>query len=424
MKAKKAGILTIGNEVIYGQILDGNAAFLGRQLQGLGFEVGWRRTVGDRISDIKEAVVSGLSSCDILLATGGLGPTSDDLTRRAAAQLFCSKLVLDRSLLQDIERRFAARGLKMPACNRCQALVPDKARALPNPQGTAPGLLFRRGPKLAVFLPGVPRELEAIWEQTLKPMLWDKAGRRTVGATLRTFGLAESALADRLRSLERALPKGCLAYLPSYRGVDLRLTFHGGSQKEAESKCRLAVRRIEGILGDRIYGRDSDTMEQVLGRLLLDRKLTVGVAESCTGGLIADRLTDVPGSSGYFWGGVVAYDNSAKTRLLGVRRETLKKHGAVSRQTALEMAGGGRRRFGCDLCLAATGIAGPGGAVPGKPVGLVFLAVSDPYGQAVVEKRFVGSRRIIKEWAAQSCLDLARRYLLSKRRYGVAKGDG
>lgn len=412
----RAGILTIGNEVLYGQILDGNAAFLGRELQAQGCEVAWRRTVGDRIPDITDAVKSGLDACDVLLATGGLGPTSDDVTRQAAARLFKSKLVLDRALLEGIRRRFAARGLRMPPCNRSQAMVPDKAVALPNPQGTAPGLLFRQGSKSVILLPGVPRELEAIWEQTLRPMLAQKSGRRTAVKTLRTFGLPESALADRLRLVEKALPAGCLAYLPSCRGVDLRLTFSDRSAEAARTRAGKFAGRISRALGDSIYGQGQETMEQVVGRILTDCCLTISTAESCTGGLMADRLTDVPGSSGYFRGGVVAYSNQLKIKVLGVRPETLRRHGAVSRQTAGEMAAGGRRLSGSDLCLAATGIAGPGGAVPGKPAGLVFLAVSGPFGSIVREKRFIGGRRTIKEWAAQAGLNLARLYLAGKGR--------
>lgn len=422
MKATRAGILTIGNEVLYGQILDGNAAFLGRELQALGFEVAWRATVGDGTDEIGVAVRSGLSRCALLVCTGGLGPTSDDVTRGAAARLFRSKLALDRKVLEGIRQRFARRGLRMPACNRVQAMVPSGAETLPNPQGTAPGLLFRRGTKAVVFLPGVPRELEAIWEQTLRPMLAGRSGRGTAVVTLRTFGQPESAVADRLRPVENALPKGSLAYLPSYRGVDLRLTFSAASADSARKSAEAAARRIEQKLGEAVYGRGQETMEQAVGRLLSGLKLTVCTAESCTGGLVADRLTDVPGSSSYFMGGVVAYSNKLKMDLLGVNPNTLRRHGAVSRRTVLEMARGGRRRHGCDVCLAATGIAGPSGAVPGKPAGLVFLAVSGPYGDIVRQKRFAGSRRTVKEWAAQSCLDLARRYLLGRCRGGVSKG--
>ncbi len=422
MKLIKAGILTIGNEVLCGQILDGNAAFLGRELQSLGFEICWRRTVGDRIPDIREEVTSGLARCDLLICTGGLGPTADDLTREAVARLFHSKLVLDRKLLEEIRSRFAQRGLAMPPCNRRQAMVPDKAEVLPNPQGTAPGLLFRHGSKLLILLPGVPRELEAIWEQSLRPMLARMSGRGISVVTLRTFGLPESAVADRLKALEKALPKGSLAYLPSYRGVDLRLTFSSVSAGSAQKSAEAAAGKIERMLGKAVYGRGQETMEQVVGRRLSGLRLTACTAESCTGGLVADRLTDVPGSSSYFLGGAVAYSNRLKIELLGVKPETLKRYGAVSRQTALEMAEGGRRLCGGDLCMAVTGIAGPSGAVSGKPVGLVFIAVSGPYGNIVQERRFVGSRRTIKEWAAQSCLDLARRYLSHRRQDGVSKG--
>jgi nicotinamide-nucleotide amidase len=422
MKTRRAGILTIGNEVLYGQTVDGNAAFLGRELQALGFDVPWRRTVGDRVPDIMEAVDSGLSSCDILMATGGLGPTSDDVTRQATARLFRSKLVLDKSLLEGIRSRFARRGLRMPACNRVQAMVPSGAEILPNPQGTAPGLVFRRGGRMAALLPGVPREMEAIWNGSLRPMLAGTGGRGVAVVTLRTFGLPESAVADRLRHIEKTLPRGSMAYLPSLRGVDLRLTFHAASAGAAQNMAEAAAGRIGDKLGEAVYARGQETMEQVVGRLLSELKLSACTAESCTGGLIADRLTDVPGSSSYFLGGVVAYSNRLKTGLLGVKPDTLRRHGAVSRQTALEMAVGGRRRCGGDLCMAATGIAGPGGAVPGKPVGLAYLAVSGPYGNIVQVRRFTGGRRSVKEWAAQSCLDLARRYLSNRRQDGLPKG--
>lgn len=416
MSRRRAGILTIGNEVLYGQILDGNAAFLGRELQALGYRICWRQTVGDRSRDIKEAVRSGLARCDLVLCSGGLGPTSDDLTRPAVAGLFGAKLRLNPDILARIRQRFAGRGLEMPRCNRRQAMVPEGAIPLENPQGTAPGLLFQRASRIVVLLPGVPRELEAIWQESLRPMLVGKSGAWTAVETLRTFGLAESALAERLKPLEEELPAGSLAYLPSYRGVDLRLTCHGRSQALARTGCRKAARKIHRILGDRVYAMGQDTMEQVVGRLLASKRWNIFIAESCTGGLIADRLTDVPGSSDYLIGGVVAYSNRLKAKLLGVRPATIKRYGAVSRQTALEMARGGRRRYGCDLCLAATGIAGPGGSVPDKPVGLVFLAVSGHYGDIVFERRFLGSRRIVKEWAAQSGLDLVRRYLARRGR--------
>lgn len=417
----KASIITIGNELLSGLTFDTNAPFLSRELGLIGIPVVLKISIGDRADDISKAFKQAMAKTDIVMCTGGLGPTSDDVTRQAAARLFRSKLVLDRALLEGIRKRFSRRGLAMPPCNRRQALVPDKAEALPNPQGTAPGLLFRRGQKILVLLPGVPRELEAIWGQSLRPMLARKAGGRVASETLRTFGLAESAVAERLKRLERSIPKGSLAYLPSYRGVDLRLTFKARTARLARSMAESAASRIGKALGSLVYGREQDTMEQVVGRLLSESKMTVCIAESCTGGLMADRLTDVPGSSEYFVGGIVAYSNRLKTCLLGVKPATLRRRGAVSRQAALEMARGGRRRYGCDLCLAATGIAGPGGAVPGKPAGLVFLAASGPYGDIVMERRFVGSRRTVKEWAAQSGMDLARRYLAYRGRSGDSR---
>lgn len=407
----QAGVITIGNEVLYGHTLDTNAAYLGRELLSLGLTITYRATVGDGLAEIAEAVSTGMRKAGVLILTGGLGPTSDDVTKKAVSRLMGSRMVFRPEILAAIRQRFASRGIKMPACNRSQALVPHNARLLPNPQGTAPGLLFARGRKLVALLPGVPREMQAIWEGSLKSILAERVGGHTAVRTIRAFGLPESAIAERLRTLERLMPQGALAYLPSYRGVDLRITIRDRDGRKAESKADLWTSRITKRLGNVVYAQGQESMEEVVGRLLRQKKMTLALAESCTGGLIGDRLTDVPGSSEYFRGGVVAYSNELKQKLLAVGKMTLKKYGAVSRQTARRMAQGARRRLGADLALAVTGIAGPGGAVPGKPVGLVFLALSGPYGDKVEERRFVGNRRTIKEWAAQTGLDMIRRYL-------------
>jgi len=412
----KAGIITIGNEVLYGHTLDTNAAFLGKEALSLGLAITFRATVGDELGEIAEAVRFGMRKAEVLILTGGLGPTADDVTKRAVGRLMGSRMVFRRELLEAIRQRFASRGMKMPACNRSQALVPHNALVLPNPQGTAPGLLFKPGRKLVALLPGVPREMQAIWEGSLKAILANRVGGHTAVRTVRTFGLPESAIAERLRSLEAQMPRGALAYLPSYRGVDLRIIIRDRDGRRAEDRAEAWASRIIKKIGKVVYAQGQESMEEVAGRLLRQKKLTLALAESCTGGLIGDRLTDVPGSSEYFLGGVTAYSNELKQRLLGVSPISLKRYGAVSRQTARQMARGARERLGADMALAVTGIAGPSGAVPGKPVGLVFLAVAGPHGERVEERRFVGNRRTIKEWAAQTGLDLIRRYLMADRR--------
>ncbi|MCU0607595.1 MAG: competence/damage-inducible protein A [Candidatus Edwardsbacteria bacterium] len=409
----KAELVVIGNEIIRGLTVDANSAYLGRELESLGVAVMRTTAVGDDRRAIAGAVRGALRRADLVLCTGGLGPTCDDVTRAAVAGFFRSRLSPDRSVLRSIEARFARRGVPMPAVNSCQALVPDKASVLRNPQGTAPGLLFANGRKRVALLPGVPREMRAIWQTSLRRIVAAMPGRATVvHATLRAFGLPESAIAERLERVEAGLAPGELAYLPGTHGVDLRLTLSGTDRRKLRTRLSGIERDIRTALGLAIYGRDGDTMAAVAGSLLTRRTLTVALAESCTGGLVGDRLTDVPGSSAYFAGSVVAYANSVKSRSLGVSPATLRRHGAVSVETAREMARGVRRQLPAAIGVAVTGIAGPGGGTKDKPVGLVCFAVAGPYGTASDTRRFLGTRRVIKELAASTALDLLRRYLL------------
>jgi nicotinamide-nucleotide amidase len=410
----KAGILTIGNEVLAGRVLDTNAAFLGRELERAGCQVVWRASAGDRAADIAEAVRQGMSRADLLVATGGLGPTSDDITKRIVSRLFGSRLVLDRQVLKAIQDRFAQRKVAMPACNRVQAMVPDRAAILANPQGTAPGLLFKRGRKLVALLPGVHREAVAIWQSALLPLVAAQIRTHNATAVVRTFGAPESSIAERLRDVERGLPRGTLAYLPSSLGVDLAVTIRGRAQQTAQDRADAIAGAVRKALGDLVYGSGDETMSQAVGRLLKENRLWLSMAESCTGGLAGDRITDTPGSSQFFRGGVVAYSNELKIKLLAVRPETLRRHGAVSAEAAREMAVGARCRLDCGISLAITGIAGPSGDTPSKPAGLVYLAVSGPFGDLAQERRFLGPRRTIKELAAQAGLNLLRLYLAKK----------
>jgi len=393
--------------------LDTNSSYLTQEMGTIGIPVVLKISVGDRLADIDQAFRQALACSDVVLCTGGLGPTSDDITKMVAVKLFKSKLKLDKGMLEHIRSRFAQRGLEMPACNRGQAMVPDKAEVLFNPEGTAPGLLFKRGKKTLVLMPGVPREMKAIFAGSLKERLEPlNRGMKISLLTLRTTGISESAIAEKLIPFEKGLPKGTLAFLPTHLGVDLRLALSGKAVIAIDKKLNDLSAKVSGLLGQVIYGKGDETMEEVVGRLLKEKKLTLTTAESCSGGLIADRITNVSGSSDYYLGSVVAYSNVLKEKMLGVKSQTLRLHGAVSKETAIEMANGVRGRLGSDLGLAITGIAGPGGGTDKKPVGLVFMAVAGPKGTMVEEKRFLGQRRHIKESAAQAALNMLRLYLL------------
>ncbi len=408
----KAVVITIGNELLSGLTVDTNSSYLGRELAAIGIPVVWKTAVGDNPKDIKAAVCAGLKAGDLVICTGGLGPTSDDITLNVLSKHFKQKLVLDKSVFEYLKSRFAKRGVAMPVCNVKQALVPEKAKVLFNSQGTAPGILFKLKNKKLILLPGVPREVKAIWQESIKSDLERAPGRRFILSTaLRTTGIPESAITEKLTSLEKTLKPGVLAYLPGQLGVDLRVTLYGEDQKALKRQAGEIIRKLKSVLKHHIYGSEGQSLEEVLGLVLKREKLTLGLAESCTGGLIGDRITNVPGSSQYFIGGIVAYNNRIKEKMLGVRAQTLIKHGAVSAETVRQMALGARKKFKSDIGLSISGIAGPDGGSALKPVGLVFIGISGPKGIKVIEKRFLGPRRQIKEMAAQTALNELRLYL-------------
>jgi nicotinamide-nucleotide amidase len=413
MSEMKAVIITIGNELLSGLTVDTNSAYLGRELGSLGIPVCRRMAVGDNPRDIIEAVELGLKSEDLVICTGGLGPTSDDITLGVLARHFKQKLALDQSILDHISSRFASRGVRMPACNKKQAMIPQKARALFNSQGTAPGILFQLHRKKLILLPGVPREVKALWQESIKSGLERAPGRRYIVSTaLRTTGIAESALAEKLAGLEKTLQPGVLAYLPGHLGVDLRITLRGGDRKALAQQASRILNRMNKALTPHVYGRDGRTLEETVGLILKKKGLSLALAESCTGGLVGDRITNVSGSSRYFKGGAVAYSNRIKQKLLGVKPKTIREHGAVSADTVREMALGARKAFQSDIGLSVSGIAGPDGGSDLKPVGLVFIGISGPKGIKTTEKRLLGPRRQIKEMAAQTALNELRLYLV------------
>ncbi len=406
----KVEIITIGDELLIGQITNTNAAYLSKHLTAIGLEVKWATTVGDDADDLKKALSAALKRSDVVITTGGLGPTHDDITKNVAADYFESDMVFKPEIVERLKHEFAKRGIKMAAVNEGQATVPEKASIIENPVGTAPGLLFEKEGKKCIILPGVPSEMQAICEATVFPML--KKQERTTGQkTIRTTGIAESTLFERL-DLNRIEQFAKVAFMPRLSGVDIRLTAKGKHAEELEEKLSNGMRLIREKVGKYIYGYDDEELEEAVAKLLFEKQKTVAVAESCTGGLLAHKLTNISGSSDYFERGVVAYSNEAKMDVLGVPRETLEKHGAVSPETAVTMAEGVRQHGGVDFGISTTGIAGPTGGTKEKPVGLLYVGVANEYRSFSKKFVFFKDRLINKERSVQAALNLLRQELI------------
>jgi nicotinamide-nucleotide amidase len=422
-------IVTIGNELLRGDVVDGNAAWLGRTLALAGIRVVRRVTVGDEDNAIRAAVSEALRRTGVVICTGGLGPTSDDRTKPVVAALYERALRLDAAVLADIERLFSSRGRQMPDINRSQAEVPEGATVFPNPAGTAPGLaLSRRDLGLAILLPGVPLEVRALVQDggvlDFLCSHWAGALRGIARGILRTTGIAESALFERVRDLVPEVAPVEVAFLPGVAGVDVRFTHvigaappatvadhperaaHAAAERVAPSDPALeaAMRRFRARIEDVLYADDDRDLAGIVGAMLLERGWMIAVAESCTGGLLGARLTDVAGSSAYVDGGVISYANDAKRRWFGVRAESLRRHGAVSETVALEMVDGVCEASGAACGLSITGIAGPAGGTPEKPVGTVWIGVRVNGRSRARAFRFGGSRGEIRERAAQAAL--------------------
>jgi nicotinamide-nucleotide amidase len=408
----KLEVVTIGTELVLGLTPDTNAAELGRALAAAGAEIVRHVAVPDRPAAIRAAIAEALERTGFVIATGGLGPTRDDMTKHEVAALFGKPLRLDEAVLKSLEARFRRLGRPMPAVNRTQAEVPEGATVLPNPRGTAPGLwLEDGGGRVAVLLPGVPSEMRGLLVEAVLPRIAQRAGggRVVLSRTLRTTGVPESALAERIGPVEDDIAPLTLAYLPSTEGVDLRVTAWGLRNDEAERLLAAAVTVLRERAGEHSYGEDGTDLAAVVLDLLRGQRLAVG--ESCTGGLVAARITAVPGASEVFAGGVVAYADGVKRDLLGVSAATLEAHGAVSEETVRAMAEGVQRRFDAGATIAVTGIAGPTGGTPEKPVGTVWLAARFGTDTHAVKRVFPGDRGEIRARAAQAALDLLRRML-------------
>lgn len=404
-----AAIVTVGNELLYGETVDTNAAWLARSLAALGAPVVRKHTVGDVRAEIQGAVRAALDAADVVLVSGGLGPTSDDVTKQAVSELLHRRLLVDPDLLARLESYFRARGLReMPAANRGQAEVPEGAAVLRNPNGTAPGLALDVDSKLVVLLPGVPRELRGIFDGDLRALLSQRFGPRLLAVhhhLVHTTGIAESRLAELIEP-QLPLERGpvTLAYLPDLRGVDLRFSARGVSAAAARDWFARYEEAIGPVVDPWRFEAESGDVVEALHAALARAGKRVAVAESCTGGLIAKRLTDPAGASDVFVGGVVAYDNAVKVALLGVSQEDLDRDGAVSEVVARAMARSVAERFGTAAGIGITGIAGPGGGSAEKPVGTVWLALSVDGTVEAHLLRLVGNREAIRERAAQEAI--------------------
>ena len=413
----KLEVITIGSELLLGQIVDTNAAELGRALAGAGAEVVRHLSVPDRPEAIRAAVSESLERTGFVITTGGLGPTRDDMTKLEVAAIFAKPLRLDEGVLRALEERFRRLGRPMPAVNRTQAEVPEGATVLPNPRGTAPGLWLEDQGRVVVMLPGVPSEMRGLLAEEVLPRIAKRsAGVVVRSRTVRTTGVAESALAERVGAIEEEIAPLTLAYLPSTEGVDLRVTAWGLREGEADRLLAASVGQLRERAGDHQYGGDGADLAAVVLDQLRVRKARLVVAESCTGGLLGSRITAVPGASDVFIGGVVAYDNVVKSGMLDVAPELLERHGAVSEQVVSAMAQGVQRQFAVDAALAITGIAGPTGGTPEKPVGTVWIAARLGADSRALKRIFPGDRGEIRARAAQAALDLLRRLIAQTQR--------
>lgn len=407
-------IVAVGNELLTGDTLDTNSRFLTRAVESLGLAPRFKHVAGDREEDIVLVLREAASRADVVFVTGGLGPTEDDLTRKSVALAFGRRLIFHAELLEPIRVWFARAGLPMPPDNERQALLPSGAKPLPNPAGTAPGFILEEGRTSVIVLPGVPREMRGMYEASVHPYLASRfrGGEVWEVRIVRTTGVPESKVNELLGSLLDLSRNPQVGLAASDLGVDLRIRARAGSRDAARAMIDALVEEARARLGPAIYSETGEGLEQVAGRLLAERKKTLAIAESCTGGLVGARVTSVPGSSVYFERGVVSYSNESKEVLLGVPRAILAAHGAVSLETARAMAEGIRRLAGTDFGLSVTGIAGPTGGTAEKPVGLVCMALAVPDGETRVEEnRFPGDREMIRARSAQAALDLLRRHL-------------
>jgi len=415
MKPVNAEILTIGDEILYGQITDTNSQWLGNELSGIGIRLVRKTSVGDNEQDILTAFTEAKSRADVVLITGGLGPTSDDLTKPCLVKFFNTRLGINEEALQEVTEFFARRGRELTELNRQQAALPVNCEKITNVAGTAPGMWFDVDGVVYISMPGVPHEMKTMMRDLILPKLRKRFELPVIlHRIVRTAGIGESFLAEKIAGWEQALPSSIkLAYLPSLGMVKLRLTASGPDRAILDAECEKQISMLVPQISEFVYSLEDKPLETVVGDMLRERRLTLAVAESCTGGYLSHLITSIPGSSEYFLGSMIPYAYEIKMRQLGVRPETLEKYGAVSEETISEMAAMVRARFSTDVGVATSGIAGPGGATPEKPVGTVWIGYSDKH-KTITRKLQLSQDRLINIQAASvAVLNLIRKNLPS-----------
>lgn len=414
----KAELISTGTELLLGQTPNTNADYLSQKLSALGINVYYHTTVGDNAATLAEVIESALKRVDLVITTGGLGPTVDDLTKQTVCKVLGVEQELHPDSLKRIEELFATMGLDMPESNVKQAYFPHGSKVVSNHLGTAPGAIVEHNDKIVVILPGPPFEMKPMFEESVEPYLRSKAGTapevvRT--RVLKVFGMSESAVEEMLGEVLNSPPGTTIAFLAKQAEINVRLSVTGVETGRAQELLDELESQIRAKLGDRIFAVDNEDMALVVGELLTYRRITMATAESCTGGLIGGKLTSISGSSAYYVGGFNTYSNDLKVKLLGVSEKTLDTHGAVSAETAREMAQGARIRTGADIAISVTGIAGPGGGSAEKPVGLVYAGLATPEGCEAVKFNFFGDREAIRALTVNGALDRARLYLLQRQ---------
>lgn len=415
MKAVIAEIITIGDEILFGQIVDTNSAWMGTELTKIGIRVKQITSISDSAEHIIKALDDAKTRADIILITGGLGPTKDDLTKMVLTGYFKTKLKLHEPSLADVTEIFKARGRELTELNRQQAFLPETCTPIRNVLGTAPGMWFEQDEKVFVSMPGVPFEMKRMMTATVLPQL--KAYFKTpeiIHKVVQTVGIPESMLSDKLEAWETSLPQHIkLAYLPHLGGVRLRLTGQGSDAAQLEQEMQAEVEKLLQIIPDYIFALGEISLEEAVGQLLKARGFTIATAESCTGGYLAHKITSISGSSDYYQGSIIAYHNEVKIRELNVKTETLQQHGAVSEATVKEMAENVRQKFNTDIGVATSGIAGPGGGTPAKPVGTIWIAYADKDRTVAKLLNFNKDRLLNIEYTAMAVLNLVRQSLTS-----------
>ncbi len=413
----KVVIISIGDEILIGQTINTNASFIGEKLTSIGFEIDRIFVVGDNKEKILETFSLAEKLGDFIFVTGGLGPTHDDITRTCILEYFKTRLRFDEETFERIKRLFERRNIPMPEINREQAMVPEISKVIPNDYGTAPGYDIARNGKRFFIMPGVPYEMKGMMEKTILPELQDYIKSKNIyynQKNLYTTGIPESALYTQLQDLRPLFEEVKVAFLPSQFGVKIRLSMRSDSEEKNLQKIKFVEEKIRERVNQYIFADEDIPLEEVIGKILTEKKLKLAVAESCTGGLICHRITNIPGSSNYFERGVVSYSNESKVEILGVNIETIKKYGAVSEQTAIEMARGIRKISGADIGISTTGIMGPTGATETKPIGLVYIGYSDDEREFAQQFNFADNRIRNKERTSQAALQILWKVLKDK----------